>query len=315
MTFSNGASVVDRMPSSRGFAKLTLESDVPNTLPGGSTCMVEGLYRGWDELRSVPAGSQSGLRIIVLFTDGASNGVPGNWQPSLGYATSMRTSDFPKVLPDPDNQTHADPTLSGLSATSSAQGTLSPTITVTAKIDPATSPPKPYTIWASNRTLMQTITPPAPYDYLPTATWQSQHRSSGIPTSFPYFDNSLRVNGAAQGSRRTILTDGTGKYPTTIWNLNNAARNVLEIVANRARNDDGDYPIRIYTIGMGILVRDLLGTMPEMPEDILKRIANDRRSPDFNANQLEGKYFYAATAADVAPAFEGIQNQILRLSK
>ena len=31
-------------------------SDVPTTLPGGSTAMVEGLYRGWDELRSVPTG-------------------------------------------------------------------------------------------------------------------------------------------------------------------------------------------------------------------------------------------------------------------
>ena len=38
-------------------------------------------------------------------------------------------------------------------------------------------------------------------------------------------------------------------------------------------------------------------------------------SPDFNSAQLEGKYFYAPTAADVGPAFEGIQNQILRLSK
>jgi hypothetical protein len=38
-------------------------------------------------------------------------------------------------------------------------------------------------------------------------------------------------------------------------------------------------------------------------------------SPDFNPNQLEGKYFYAQTAADVSAAFQGIQNQILRLSK
>ena len=57
--------------------------------------MVEGLYRGWDEVRSVPAGSQSGLRIIVLFTDGASNGVPGFWD-SPATAKSMRTADFPQ---------------------------------------------------------------------------------------------------------------------------------------------------------------------------------------------------------------------------
>jgi hypothetical protein len=66
---------------------------------------------------------------------------------------------------------------------------------------------------------------------------------------------------------------------------------------------------------MGELVRYNLGTMPEKPEDILKRISNDKTSPDFNNVQLEGRYFFAATAADVGPAFQGIQNQILRLSK
>ena len=43
---------------------------------GGSTAMVEGLFRGWDELRTVPNGQQSSLRVLVLFTDGASNSIP-----------------------------------------------------------------------------------------------------------------------------------------------------------------------------------------------------------------------------------------------
>ena len=60
---------------------------------------------------------------------------------------------------------------------------------------------------------------------------------------------------------------------------NNASRNLLEVIADRARDDDGDYKIRIYTIGMGELVRYNLGTMPEKPEDILKRVANDARRP------------------------------------
>jgi Flp pilus assembly protein TadG len=71
--FSNGAQVIDAMPAARGFDKAKLINDVPQNLPGGSTLMVEGLYHGWDELRTVPAGQQSGLRIIVLFTDGASS--------------------------------------------------------------------------------------------------------------------------------------------------------------------------------------------------------------------------------------------------
>ena len=52
-----------------------------------------------------------------------------------------------------------------------------------------------------------------------------------------------------------------------------------------------------------------------MSEDILKRIANDATSPDFKSAQLEGKYYFAKTAADVGPAFQALQNQIIRLSK
>ena len=128
------------------------------------------------------------------------------------------------------------------------------------------------------------------------------------------------VNGVPQNSvtRRRLRNQNpaTLRYPADVWNTNNAARNVLEIIADQARSDvGGDYKIRIYTIGMGDLVRYNTGTMQEKAEDILKRISNDATSPDYNPLQLEGKYFFAQTEADVAPAFEGIQNQILRLSK
>ena len=90
----------------------------------------------------------------------------------------------------------------------------------------------------------------------------------------------------------------------------------MEIISNAARSDaSGDYPIRIYTIGMGELVTYLLGTRGEPSAEVLMRMANDRLSQDFNPAQLEGKFFYAQTAADVSAAFQGIQNQILRLTK
>jgi hypothetical protein len=100
-----------------------------------------------------------------------------------------------------------------------------------------------------------------------------------------------------------------------VWNVNNAARNLVEIIADAARSDVGDYPIRIYTIGMGELVRYNLGTRKEPSEEILKRMANDKSSPDFNPTQLEGKYYFAQTAADVGPAFQALQNQLIRLTK
>ena len=100
-------------------------------------------------------------------------------------------------------------------------------------------------------------------------------------------------------------------------NINNAARNLVEIVADAARSDTaGDYPVRIYSIGMGELVRCPLGSRQERSEDILKRVANDPTSPDKKpAPQLEGRYYFAETEAHVAAAFQALQNQIIRLTK
>jgi Flp pilus assembly protein TadG len=297
VTYGNGANVLDQMPSSRGFNKSGMINDIANGLPGGSTAMVEGLYRGWDELRSVPAGSQSGLRVIVLFTDGASNSVPGRHDGTPGSATGIRTYDFPKNLPDPDGQTWDRPQIWGLYDTQTGNVTTAhPAVTTTR--------------WDSIQTL-------AGVTLLPLKTWHTHHRSGGIPTAFDLQSSTLKVNGSAQDAVRGLRNKdiATGRYPADTWNINNAARNVLEIIANEARNDTGDYRIRIYTIGMGELVRYNLGTMPEKPEDILKRLANDATSADFNSAQLEGKYFYAKTEQDVSAAFQALQNQIVRLSK
>jgi hypothetical protein len=270
--------------------------DVPVTLPGGSTAMVEGLYRGWDELRSVPAGSQSGLRVIVLFTDGASNSVPGAYD-STTVAKGLRTYDFPQNAGDTHGQTWDSPHITGLYDTQTGNQ----------------SPGFDFAVAWNSHTVPSGI--PAAAQVLPAMSFQSHHRSAGIPTAFPLQTNALNVDGLPQSTARGLRDFSGGRYPSEVWNINNAARNLVEIVANAARSDTGDYAIRIYTIGMGQLVRLNLGTRPETSESMLKRMANDVTSPDFNSTQLEGKYYYAQTAADVAPAFEGIQNQILRLSK
>jgi Flp pilus assembly protein TadG len=306
LTFSDGAQVIEPMPSSRGFNKSAVMAAVPNSLPGGSTNMVEGLYRGWDELRSVPTGTQSGLRIIVLFTDGASNGVPASWDANPGTARSLRTWDFPKFLPDPDGQTWDQPHIDGLydTATGSNSGYA------------YSKTPSNWNNYAPTDILPAGQAPSMPANMM---SWHTHHRSSGIPTAFPLVTNALTVNGVAQGTKRPMRHLGlynAGRYPAEVFNINNAARNLVEIISDQARNDaGGDYQIRIYTIGMGYLVTYFLGTIPEQPSDILKRMANDPLSPDHNPAQLDGKFFYAQTAADVSAAFQGIQNQILRLSK
>jgi Flp pilus assembly protein TadG len=322
--FSTGAEVRYSMPSGRGFDKAAMTAAVPGALPGGSTLMAEGLYRGWDQLRTVSNGQQSSLRIIVLFTDGATNGVPANWGGVGGTPRSMRTADFP-WRSDPDNQTWNYPAVSGLTFTNIlGGGTPTPNLVLNGAQN---SPPTAPASWNATGLIaanMQDVTKTAgwtganaPYRYMPNTSWHTTYSSTGMPNTFPLVSNTLTVNGTAQSARRSLITDGTGQYTTTLWNVNNAARNLLEIIADAARSDaTGDYPIRIYTIGMGNLINLQLGTMPETPASILQRVANDPVAVlDHNPNQRDGAYFYAPTANDVAAAYQGIQNQILRLSK
>jgi Flp pilus assembly protein TadG len=277
ITFGNGANVIDAMPSSRGFNKAQMINDVATNLP---------------------SGSQSGLRVIVLFTDGASNAVDGIYD-GTGVSKALRTWDFPKNFPDPDGQTWDNPQIDGLYDAQS--GVAAPSVS----LRPAN--------WQNYGVGNIIATVPE----LPLTTKHTHHRSSGIPTTFPLQSSALRVNGQPQDVIRGLRhkNGGTGRYPAEIFNINNAARNVLEIIGDQARSDNGDYKIRIYTIGMGELVQYMLGTMPEKPEDILKRVANDPSSADFNAAQLEGKFYFAKTESDVAPAFAALQSQIIRLTK
>jgi Mg-chelatase subunit ChlD len=293
VTYSDGSRVIDAMRSTRGFNKSTVIANVPSTLPGGSTAMVEGLYRGWDELRSVPTGSQSGLRVIVLFTDGASNSVPGVYDAS-GVARGLRTYDFPQNAGDTNGQTHNSPHITGLYDTQTGANTGSHDF---------------ITPWNSHLPL-------AALPRLPQRSFHS-HGRAGTPTSFPLQSSTLRVNGVPQSTVRglTELDTATNRFPTHVHNINNAARNLVEIIADAARSDTGDYRIRIYTIGMGQLVPLQLGMVPETSASMLTRIANDKTSPDFNSAQLEGKFYYAQSAADVGPAFQALQAQIVRLSK
>ena len=296
VTYSYGAKVLDAMPAAFGFDKDKLKTDVPNSLPGGTTSMPEGLYRGWDELRTVSNGQQAGLRVIVLFTDGSGNVLPGFLDAS-GIAKGVFSGDFPKANPDPNNATTNTPALQGLFQTET--GAQSPSWSFT--------PPS----WNS-------ISTTANLRYLPNSSAHTHHRSAGIPTSFALQSGALKVNGVVQSTKRGLrnFDVAQGKYPAEVFNIRNAVTNLTEIIADAARSDmTGDHRIRIFTIGMGDLVKMNLGTIPETSESVLKRIANDKTSPDYNSNQLEGRYYFAQTAADLGPVFQQLQAQIVRLSK
>jgi Flp pilus assembly protein TadG len=294
-TYGWGTRIIDPMPATRGFNKTLMMSHVPSSLPGGVTPMAEGVFRAWDELRTVSTGQQSGLRVIVLFTDGSGNTVPGLWDAS-GVSKGLFTSDFPDVG-DPGNITTNTPAIQGLYQAET--GTRSPTVS------------QSTTWWTSTQVASGA-------QWMPSTSYHSFHRSSGIPFTFPLQSTTLTVGGVSQSTRRGLINYNSTQmaYPAEVRNIRNAATNLTEIIANAARSDaTGDYPIRIFTIGMGDLVQAPLGTIPETSESVLMRVANDKRSPDFNSAQQEGKYYFARTAADVGPAFQALQSQILRLSK
>jgi Flp pilus assembly protein TadG len=308
--FSDGAHVSYAMPSSVGFNKASAINAIPNSLPGGSTSMAEGFYRGWDELRSVPSGQQAGLRVIVLFTDGTPNGVPGNYQFNGGpsYVRQLNTNDFPDAGASTTNR----PSVFGLAYTDCSSGP-PPHCSYNPRIGSSGFWQSPH--WNSTATAPELRWMPAG-----AVSTHPNHRSVGIPTSFALRSASLTVNGVVQSTARDLrnYSGAIGRYPADIHNLNNAGRNLVEIIANAARSEfptTGDYPIRVYAIGMGELLNYMLGTIPERSSDILRRIANDKVSPDYNSAQVAGKYFFAASAGDVDPAFQALRNEIVRLSK
>ncbi len=123
---------------------------------------------------------------------------------------------------------------------------------------------------------------------------------------------------ASYDNQRT-LTTATGQpgypYENTRCNVNKAARNMLERIANDARGQD----IRIYAIGLGSPLNSLEISFcgyssKEWGSVILKRLANTVDSDTHKANQPQGLYCHAATASDLDRCFSSIASEILRLT-
>ena len=212
-----------------------------------------------------------------------------------GDRQGARTYDFPTKSRDPDGQTWDQPHIIGL-------------------FDTLTRRPKSgYTPGAVGSRTM-TLGCRAAISAANSAHTHS--RSSGMPTLFPLQSSSLRSTACLRISVRGLrnITTGTALSQPRLEHQQRGEKS-LEIIADGARSDER--PVS----HSGLHDRDgragalQLGTIPEQPEQILMRIANDRESNDYNSGQREGKYYYAATAADVGPAFQALQHQIIRLTK
>ena len=311
ITFSSGTTRAEQMRpgGARGFDLAAIDADIANMQHNGATATAEALYQAWDQLRSVPRDSQSGLRIVVLFTDGSPNSFPGEFKVSPvpptrpgrcdtstpgAYARARGTLcgfDYPHV--SGNSSTFDKPDDVGLYDTY-AQG-----ISCSSPTD------VPFCgAWDSGPSKWEEKKQNSCIPYLPLKSLHLQHVSIGIPFAFPL-----------TGLRPLYGEDANG-YPNHWLNANNAARNLAENIADAIRSDtDGLNGIRIYTLGLGDLLRKPGGSQGETGESILQRIANDPESPDHNAAQLDGKYYYAADPDALKAAFDKVRDEVVRLSQ
>jgi Flp pilus assembly protein TadG len=119
---------------------------------------------------------------------------------------------------------------------------------------------------------------------------------------------------ASYNNKRTFLG---GRTDINLHcDINIAARNMLENVANQARSQG----IAVFTLGQGNLlnaleVNDCGYTSVENGANILRRMANTANSDTYNPAQPTGIYCFAATAADLQPCFNQIASAILRITR
>ncbi len=130
-----------------------------------------------------------------------------------------------------------------------------------------------------------------------------------LPTTDVYGSNLINA------SYNAVTTSGGHVSPITMTQIRNAAFNATDNVASSARTN-ANLPVTVFAVGFTSTVDDT----------ILQRISND---PDWlssascvssgkcvvNSNQPEGTYVFAATTADLIPAFLTLSSQILRLSR
>ncbi|OGP62995.1 MAG: hypothetical protein A2169_01120, partial [Deltaproteobacteria bacterium RBG_13_47_9] len=143
------------------------------------------------------------------------------------------------------------------------------------------------------------------------------YRGTSIASYINPFPQSYNAHGTDEytiwPSRRGV-TSGSRTYA----NVNRISRNLLEDMANAAR-EEGIY---VFTLGLGSLLTDPSGPDGEEGDHILVRMANTQQSTSdgwtndtFNSGQPQGLYCHAATEAELGPCFNAIANMIFRLTR
>jgi Flp pilus assembly protein TadG len=139
--------------------------------------------------------------------------------------------------------------------------------------------------------------------------------ASNLITQLPQYYNAHGTSSWLGATTIPIQTSTPRPVTSTVnyTNVNNAARNIAEAMANLARSQG----IYVYAIGRGAELLTPQGANGEIGEDVLKCMANtpDSLSRCYNPAQPVGVYCRALTPADLTPCFSKLASEILRISK
>ena len=217
------------MPAGRGFDKARVIADIPNSLPGGSTAMVRA---------SIAAGTSCGRCRTASSRACASScssptarptafpaSTPGRAGPVEGLE-NVRT--FPTTAPDPDNQTHRQP--DDRRPLRHGHGSRESPVSIV----PSTSCCASELLVQRTDDRRRAVAAPDQRPFVPPKRRASRR-------SFPLQTNTLTVDGAPQNAapRLRNFNARADRYPADIFNINNAARNLVEIIAQRRARRHG----------------------------------------------------------------------------
>jgi len=284
VTFASGA-VLDvpiNKTSARGFNKPQVTNAINALSSAGATAAAEGMRKALNDINGVPLSDRSSLRMIVFFSDGAPNNVPATFcdgpvtAGACAAAAVQRTGDLYSETTTPAASRATN--LYDAQQRNSQLGTYN----------------NIGTLPAVGLGLTDVLGAPVVNSEIALVSYNNIR--------------SLALVSPVNGTRFP--------YTNTRCNVNKAARNMVENLANTTRSQN----IKVYSIGLGNAVNTQEITFcsyggSELGANLLKRLANTAGVDTYNAAQPEGLYVWAQNASELDAAFSTIASEILRLSK
>jgi Flp pilus assembly protein TadG len=307
--FSNGSDEIGLVtfmdgPNLTYAPTLDFGSNVPSmsTVIGGVQCYGDtgtagALNLAYSQLLAL--NLPGALNLIVFFTDGHPNGIAANFPVKTQVDTRYDYQNTGTLVSTPVSTCTTKTTLQGEIAEWSGEPAPSTGYTyglfaVTSSSSTTTSEQVAAGLtgcaMSSNQAEMRrdiAYVPAADLYANLTTGYQSFAAGDVYPSGNPYVGQ-IRVD-----------------TPTAVVT---ASLNAADNQATTIRNDPNLIPV-IYSIGLG-------GTVAEpIDATFMERLANDPRSPIYNAALPAGLYVYSPTATDLVGAFQQVAAEILRISQ